>query len=274
MSNATQFVGDIPGNYDRLLGPNIFEDYAADIARRAAGLKPQRVLELAAGTGIVSRKLRDALPPDSELVVTDLNGPMLEVAKAKFRAGEKVEFSTADAMKLGWAHVSFDAIVCQFGVMFFPDKIASFREALRVLRPGGTYLFSTWADIADNAATRIANDAVARFFPDNPPGFYRVPFSYPDPGKVTADLKTAGFQTVSHEVLPLEKQVADIAGFARGLVLGNPLGPEIVSRGTVSPEDVIRDIESRMRTAFGPEPASMPLKATVFSAGRPKTTDP
>jgi len=269
VSGDTQFVGDIPGNYDRLLGPNIFEDYAGDIARRAAGLKPQRVLELAAGTGIVSRKLRDALAADTELVVTDLNGPMLEVAKSKFEPGERVTFATADAMKLGWPDAGFDVIVCQFGVMFFPDKVASFREALRVLKPGGTYLFSTWGRIEENVATKIANDVAASFFPDNPPGFYRAPFSYPGPDNVLADMKAAGFADVSHQVIELKKQIGDIAGFARGLVLGNPLGPEIVARGTVSPEDVIAEIDRRMRTAFGPEPAVMPLKATVFSGTRP-----
>src|SRR6187402_861036 len=179
-SEASQFVGDIPGNYDRGLGPVIFEDYAADMARRAAALKPLRVLELAAGTGIVSRKLRDALSPDAQLVVTDLNAPMLDVARAKFRPGERVEFATANAMELGFPDGMFDLVVCQFGVMFFPDKVASFREARRVLRAGGTYLFNVWGRISENPFAAVAQEVSASFFPDNPPGFYRVPFSYAD----------------------------------------------------------------------------------------------
>lgn len=266
--SASQFVGDVPGIYDRNLGPNIFQDYAADIAARAAALKPSNVLELAAGTGIVSRRLRDLLPAEAKLTVTDLNAPMLEVARGKFRPGENVEFGTADAMSLPFANGQFDLIVCQFGVMFFPDKQASFREALRVLRPGSAYLFNTWGTWAENPFARIAHEAVAEMFPDDPPGFYRVPFSYADAAAATADLKAAGFANVTHDDAPRSKQVSDLGAFAHGLVRGNPLIDEISKRPGADPARLIATIETRMRAAWGNEPAIMALKANFFLARR------
>lgn len=261
---ASQFVGDIPKNYDERLGPNIFEGYAEDIAKRAAALKPARVLELAAGTGIVSRKLRDQLPKETSLVVTDLNPPMLDVARAKFRDGEKVEFAQADAMKLAYPDASFDLIVCQFGVMFFPDRVASYREALRVLRLGGAYLFNAWGTKEENQFSKIANDVVVEHYPNDPPGFYKVPFSYADPAIAKADLKTAGFATVEHVPVSLTRKVKDVASFARGAVYGNPLAEEIRNRKG-DPERLVKEIEARMRAAFGAGD-TMSLKADVYVA--------
>jgi SAM-dependent methyltransferase len=262
---ASQFVGDIPINYDNGLGPNIFHDYAEDLAQRAGASGAGSVLELAAGTGIVSRKLRDALAPATRLAVTDLNAPMLEVARGKFRDDEGVEFTPADAMALPFEDLEFDLIVCQFGVMFFPDKIASYREAARVLRPGGRYIFNTWGSMEANPFSEIAYDATARFFPDNPPGFYRVPFSYADPEIVVADLRAAGWADIKHDTLPLRKTVTDLDGFARGIVFGNPLIDEIRQRGGVDEDDVLAAIIEDFQDRLGPEPITMPLEATVFT---------
>lgn len=268
-NTASQFVGDIPKNYDNGLGPNIFHDYAEDLARRAGASEAGSVLELAAGTGIVSRKLRDALAPATRLVVTDLNSPMLEVARGKFRDDEGVEFNPADAMALPFGDLEFDLIVCQFGVMFFPDKIASYREAARVLRPGGRYIFNTWGSMAANPFSEVAHDATARFFPDNPPGFYRVPFSYSDPEIVKADLRAAGWVDVEHDTVPLRKTVTDLDGFARGIVFGNPLIDEIKQRGGVDAGDVMAAIIEAFQDRLGPEPITIPLEATVFTGRVP-----
>ena len=146
-SDATSFTGNIPQHYDQGLGPIIFAEYAADIARRVVASRPARVLETAAGTGIVTRKLRDALPDGAQLTATDFNPPMLDIARTKFRPGEQVSFQQADATALPFADASFDAIVCQFGVMFFPDKAKSFAEAYRVLARGGRYVLSVWTPI-------------------------------------------------------------------------------------------------------------------------------
>ena len=155
--DAARFIGNIPEHYDVGLGPMIFVDYAADIARRAAACIPTRVLETAAGTGIVTRQLRDFLPPGVHVAATDLNAPMLEVARTKFRSGEQVEFQPADATALPFSDGAFEAVVCQFGVMFFPQKDTSYREVHRVLSPGGRYLFSVWDSHRYNPFGRIAN---------------------------------------------------------------------------------------------------------------------
>jgi ubiquinone/menaquinone biosynthesis C-methylase UbiE len=178
MSNDASFIGNIPEHYDRGLGPIIFVDYAADIARRAAACSPTRVLETAAGTGIVTRQLRDFLPAGASLTATDLNPPMIEVARAKFQPDERVDWRPADATALPFPDGSFDAVVCQFGVMFFPDKDRSYREVHRVLAPGGRYLFNVWDAHRYNPFGRITHEVAGSFFPVDPPQFYKVPFSY------------------------------------------------------------------------------------------------
>ena len=198
---SIQFVGKIPDAYDSGLGPVLFFDCADDLARRVASLAPGAVLELAAGTGIASRRLRDALPAETRLVLSDLNPPMLEIARRKFAEGERVELVEADAMNLPFADASFDLVACQFGVMFFPDKPASFREVRRVLAAGGHYLFSCWGPTSVNPFAAINNEVLARFFPEDTPGFYRVPFSYGDPDIVLNDLRTAGWEGVRYDTI-------------------------------------------------------------------------
>ncbi len=139
---AARFVGSIPENYDRGLSPVLFADWAVNVSRQVAQSSPKSVLELAAGTGIVTRALRDELAHDCQLVATDLNPPMLDVARGKFHPDEFVQFEQADATALQYANDSFDYVICQFDVMFFPDKKASHTDVLRVLKPGGTYLFT------------------------------------------------------------------------------------------------------------------------------------
>ena len=143
-SNSASFIGDIPSNYDTGLGPNIFFDYADMIVKRSSEVAASNVVELAAGTGIVSRRLWDYLSPETRLVVTDLNEPMLDIARGKFSDSDNIEFTVANAMNLPFEDSGFDLIVCQFGVMFFPDKPASYREAARVLHSGGHYILNVW----------------------------------------------------------------------------------------------------------------------------------
>ncbi len=262
---ASHFGGSIPENYDRGLGPHIFDDYAQDLARRAAEANSADVLEIAAGTGIVTRKLRDALSPATRLVATDLNPPMLAVARSKFAPDERVEFKPADAMALPFDDGAFDLVVCQFGVMFFPDKAAAFREAGRVLRAGGRYLFNVWGSMSENPYSEVAHNVTAQFFAQDPPGFYKVPFGYSDQSVVMADMEAGGLQDIECETVTLTKAVTDWALFSRGLVFGNPLIDEINKRGGVDPEDVEQAILSALRGRFGHEPASMPLLATFYS---------
>ncbi len=259
------FTGDIPHHYDAGLGPNIFVDFADRLSMAACEREAMKAIELAAGTGIVSRKLRDRMHPDASLLVTDLNAPMLEVARRKFSERENVEFAVANAIDLAFDDAEFDLMVCQFGVMFFPDKRASFREAARVLKPGGRYVFNVFSEMQKNPYSQIAYGVPARFFPEDPPGFYKVPFHYGEPDIVREDLKAAGWRDVKHETIRLKKKIADPEGFARGLVYGNPLIDEIRARGGVDPETVAAAVLDALMETFGPEDMTMPLEATIFT---------
>ena len=266
MSNDASFVGNIPEHYERGLGPVIFADYAADIARRAAAFNPARVLETAAGTGIVTRRLRDLLPAGASLTATDLNPPMLEVARTKFRRDEDLDFRPADATALPFPDGSCDAVVCQFGVMLFPEKDKSYREVHRVLASGGRYLCSVWDSHRYNPFGRIAHEIAGRLFPDDPPQFYRVPFSYHQIDPIKESLIDAGFTDIDIAVLRLEKAIPDTALFAKGIVFGNPLIDQIRTRGGVDPDRVVDAVTQALRTEFGPDPGRVLLQAIIFSA--------
>ena len=264
-TTASQFVGSIPENYDHGLGPHIFIGYAGDLAERVAGRAPRRVLELAAGTGIVTRHLRDRLPESTQIIASDLNLPMLEVARAKFPGDETVSFEQVDALDIPFEAADFDVVTCQFGVMFFPDKARSYAEVLRVLKPGGHYVFNVWDSWATNPFARVTHEAVEAFFPDDPPGFYKVPFSYHDPDEIRDAVAAAGFSDVKIQPVPLRSPIPSAARFAEGLVYGNPLLLEISERGG-DPEAVRSAVEQAITAELGPE---MPLQAIVVEATKP-----
>jgi len=262
---AAVFVGGIPDHYDRCLGPVLFADFADDLATRVAASDPRRVPELAAGTGIVTRRLRDLLPSEALLTATDLNPPMLDVAQTKFHVGERIEFQPADATALPFPDGVFDAVVCQFGVMFFPDKDRSYREVHRVLGRGGRYAFSVWDGY--QRFGKIADDVTSRYFPTDPPQFYRVPSSYHRLDPVKDSLSAAGFTDLRVSVLNREKTIADIGLFARGLVYGNPLIDMIRVRGGVDPRQFVDTLARALRQEFG-DPGRISLQAIVFEASR------
>jgi SAM-dependent methyltransferase len=226
------------------------------------------VLETAAGTGVVTRQLRDFLPASAHLTATDLNPPMLEIARAKFRPDEQVDFRPADATALPFPDGNFDAVVCQFGVMFFPDKDKSYREIHRVLAPGGRYLFNVWDSHSYNKFGRIAHDVATGFFPADPPQFYKVPFSYHQIDPIKESLISAGFTDITIAVVQLEKEIPDTPLFARGLVYGNPLIDQIRARGGVNPDQVVDALGHALRAQFGADRERMPLQAIFFSARR------
>ena len=261
---STYFIGSIPEYYDQGLGPHIFQDFGTELAARVAAEDPISVLELAAGTGIVTRALRNALPVDCQLVATDLNPPMLDVAADKFENYEEVSFEEADAMSLPFEGGAFEAIACQFGVMFFPDKAESFAEAKRVLSDGGIYHFNVWDTWEGNPFGRICQQVAENFFPDDPPEFYKFPFSYADLEVIEADLKLGGFDDISIEAVKLEQEI-DYPLFAHGLIYGNPMFEEIQDRGG-DPDKVMAAIEAALRTEFG-DPAIMPIRALFVRAG-------
>lgn len=262
------FSGDIPRHYDSGLGPFIFAGYAVDIARRAASGLPSRVLETACGTGIVTRALRDALPIGAHLTATDLNPGMLDVARAKFRPVEPVAFQPADATALPFSDAAFDAVICQFGVMFFPDKAASYREVHRLLVPGGRYCFSVWDSHRYNAFGRIAHEIIGGFFPADPPNFYQLPFGYYQIDPIKESLIAAGFGGIEVSVVRLQPTVTDFSTLARGLVFGNPVIDQIRQRGGAEAGAIQEAVAAALRSEFGDEPSVMPIQAIVCEAQR------
>jgi SAM-dependent methyltransferase len=191
---------------------------------------------------------------------------MLEVARGKFGADEAVEFEPADATALPFLDASFDAIICQFGVMCFPSKDKGYREAHRVLVSGGQYLFSVWHSHRHNPIGRLITEIVTEFFPHDPPQFYQVPFGYHRIDPIKDSLEAAGFTDL--RIVSLNKTVHDVATYARALVLGNPLVDQIRSRGGVDPEQVIESLAEAIPHEFGTDPVRLPLQAIVFEARR------
>jgi ubiquinone/menaquinone biosynthesis C-methylase UbiE len=162
------FAGSIPQIYDRFLVPLIFESYALDLAGRLAETEPQDVLEMAAGTGVLTRAIASRIAVRARIVATDLNQPMLDHAKGRMSRDDHIEWRQADAQDLPFADQSFDVVVCQFGVMFFPDKLQAYREARRVLKPGGHFLFNVWDQISENEFADVVTEALAVVFPHDP----------------------------------------------------------------------------------------------------------
>ncbi|MDB5422846.1 MAG: SAM-dependent methyltransferase [Phenylobacterium sp.] len=244
------FTGSIPEIYDRYMGPMLFEPYALDLARRFTGFAGA-LLETAAGTGRVTRALAQALSPRAAITATDLNAPMLARAAQVVRA-PNVTWREADAQALPFGDASFDAVVCQFGVMFFPDKAAGFSEARRVLKPGGRFVFSVWDSLEANDISRAVHEAVASLFPDNPPSFYaRTPFGYHDEAQIRAALAKAGFGEVEVERVALPTRSGSAADAATALCTGTPLRAEIEARRPDGLEDVVRAVTPALAREFG-----------------------
>jgi SAM-dependent methyltransferase len=225
------FAGSIPELYDTYLVPLIFESYATDLARRLAARRPGRVLEIAAGTGVLTRALATALPSSVDIVATDLNQPMLDRASSVGTC-RPVEWRQADAMALPFGDGSFDVVVCQFGAMFFPDKPRAFAQARRVLVPGGTLLFNVWDRIEENQFAATVTEALERLFPQDPPRFMaRTPHGYYERAVITQDLAKAGFAGLPLiETLAARSRAASSRIPAIAYCQGTPLRNEIEAR--------------------------------------------
>lgn len=265
MAQEDIFTGSIPELYDRFMGPMLFEPYARELADRFAGFEGV-ILETAAGTGRVTRALAEATGPGAAITATDLSEPMLAQAMRAV-SSPKVSWRQADATALPFADASFDAVVCQFGLMFFPDKAAGYGEARRVLKPGGRFVFSVWDDIEANDLSWITGETVAALFPDNPAEFLqRGPFGYHDEAVIRGGLTGAGFGEVSVERVVLETPAASAADAAAAIVKGSPLGAEIEARHPGRVSETVEAATQALAGRFGDGPLSAKGRALVVTA--------
>jgi len=265
VAQESVFAGSVPATYDRYMVPLIFAPYAAEVARRARAFMPGHVLETAAGTGVVTEALSRALP-DAEIIATDLNGPMLELAARRVRS-DKVSFEIADAQQLRFPDDSFDLVVCQFGVMFFPDKVRGNSEARRVLREGGRYVCLIWDHVERNAATAIAGRAVADLIPGEAGRFYeRVPFRYHDRSVIESDLRAAGFDQIEIETIELRSRAASARDAAMALVQGTPMRADIEQIAPDQLGPATDAAERALRPYEGPDGFDAPMSAHLVIA--------
>jgi SAM-dependent methyltransferase len=265
-SSASQFVGSIPEHYERGLVPVIFDPFAADLAARLSAFQASDVLEVACGTGVLTRRLGVALGARARLTATDLNPDMLERARRAVPPDHEVIWRVADGTSLDFEPGAFDAVVCQFGLMFFPDKAAGMREARRVLRPGGRYFFNVWDGFTHNPFGRIAHETIGSFFPDDPPAFYLTPFGFADESVIRSLLASAGFRGIEVERLRKDAASPTARAFADGLVRGNPVLLMIAERGIADPDQVVAALEQALVKEGGDRPFRSTMQALVVTA--------
>ena len=268
MASPVAFTGNVPQHYDRYLGPLFFEPYAVDLAARLQNNRYQSVLEIACGTGRVTQHLLSKLSAEAKLVATDLNEAMLAVSREKIN-DSRVEWRVADAQDLPFKDAEFDLVVCQFGVMFFPDKRKAMKEAFRVLESGGTFLFNTWDRIEENALADVSHSVLKEFFPDGSGAFMeKGPHSFYNKELVAQLLKDAGFVHVSIEAVRLVSTAATAAECVSGILDGTPLSA-FLSERTLDREPIKKRLRNELEKRFGTAGLQLPMQALVCTAQKP-----
>ena len=262
----SSFSDDVAKFYESTLVPLIFEPYADDLAARALALDPGSVLEVACGTGVVTRALAAALPATCAITATDLNQAMVAHAE-QVGTARPTTWRQADVMALPFADASFDVVVCQFGVMFFPDRAAAYREVRRVLRPGGTFLFNIWNEIKDNEFADAVTDALAGIYPQDPPRFLaRTPHGHGSPAEIESDVRAAGF---THCALSQRDEISPAASPDQPAIAycqGTPLRNEIESRDPGGLDRATKIAATAIQARFGDGPIEARISAVVVAA--------
>ena len=260
-----RFTGSVPANYDQLMVPLIFQPYADELARRAAAMKPRRILETAAGTGVVTEALTKLLS-DAQIIATDLNEPMLEVAAQRIHS-DKVCFVTANAQELPFDGDGFDLVICQFGAMFFPEKVLAHRQAYRLLHNDGHYLLAIWDRIEKNALSDATQRVLIELFPEDPPLFLcQGPFGYSDPAQIERDLREAGFEKIEIDTVGLTSRSASAYDAASALCYGTPMSVELEDREPGSLDRAFEAVERALRDFEGPNGLEAPMSAHIVTA--------
>lgn len=259
------FSSSMPEYYDNYLGPSKFDAFGAELANRLPANPPGDVLELACGTGLVTRRMRERLDPSLKLVATDISKPMLDYARAKYAAIPGIEWREADAMKLPFGDASFGAVACALGAMFMPDKVAFFREARRVLKPGETFIFSVWDRLEENSQDRIATAVIEALFPGDPEVSFMTPFTMHDTGKVRTQLAEAGFGDIQVDNVRIPLDRVSARTVAVGQMRGSPRGAMLARKGG-SVDDVADRITAALTQAGGADPYRGHGSAFVITA--------
>lgn len=258
------FSGAIPELYDGHLVPLLFTPYALDLAERAAELRPTRIFETAAGTGIVALEVAK-LVPNAQIAATDLSQAMLDIALGK-SPPSNVEFQQADAQTLPYPNSSFDLGLCQFGVAFFANRVAAFQEAARVLRPGGSFIFSVWDRTGENAITRAFADALAKLLPSVPATLNKSPSDPEGVASIEDDLRSAGFQIVARESLAKRSRIGTAEEAAIGLCHGTPLSADINHYGPEFLDRATEAVTAALMPLSSVDGIDAPMTAHIFSA--------
>lgn len=262
-----QFTGSIPELYDRLLVPLIFEPYARDLAERLAKAEPRDLLEIAAGTGVLTRAVASRLPAHVRIVATDLNQPMLDQAAARQCGDTRITWRQADALALPFEDQTFDAVACQFGVMFFPDKVQAYREVRRVLKPGGRFFLNVWDRITENEFADVVTEALAELFPSDPPRFLlRTPHGHHDVARIREDLTSAGFTSISIDTRGDTSKAPSANEAAKAYCLGTPLRLQIEKRDASRLEEATQRAAEALARRFGSGPIEGRIRAHVITA--------
>jgi ubiquinone/menaquinone biosynthesis C-methylase UbiE len=263
------FAGSIPEIYERFLVPLIFESYAIDLAERIAKTAPQDVLETAAGTGVLTRAMVSRLPQGTRITATDLNQPMLDHAAARQSPDRRIAWQQADALALPFPAETFDVVACQFGAMFFPDKVQGYKEARRVVRSGGRFIFNVWDQISENEFADVVTQALATIFPDDPPRFMaRIPHGYHNVERIREELTAAGFSSISAEPVDGTSKASSPRDAAIAYCQGTPLRNEIEARDASRLEHATATATQALARRFGSGPIAGRIRAFAISAAR------
>lgn len=261
------FSGSIPELYDQYMVPMIFEAFARDLAARVTKTSPLSILETAAGSGVLTRELVPRLSGDVRYVATDLNPPMLAQAQMRQPPDERLSFQPADALSLPFEDGIFDAVCCQFGVMFFPDRVAGYREARRVLKPGGLYAFNSWDRIEDNEFAHVVEQTLAAVFPDDPPVFMsRTPHGYNDVARIRQDVEAAGFRDIEIVTVEAESRAPSAMHVAIAYCQGTPFRNEITSRDADRLDEATQRSAAAISARFGDGPVTGRIQGHVVTA--------
>ena len=259
------FTGSIPNHYDQFLGPMFFEDYAIEVASRIELMSVQVALELCCGTGRVTNHIRKALPTSAKLVASDISPDMLAVANEKLGT-LNTDWQIIDFQKIPFDDSSFDLVVCCFGYMFAEDKVKAFAESLRVLRPGGMLLMSTWGELEHNEASHVFRKTVKKFFGDSLPETYKIPYSMSNPDAIKDQLLHAGFSKVMTDTVKKNSVCASAKEAAYGLVQGGSLYNEIMKRNPTWVEEIKSIVETELAEKYGVAPMIAPMQAIICQA--------